>query len=97
MTDAASRKEVERSQKASFAKLQETMEEMLAQQKKLAERLDRKMSAIQAAQKQMREDISALHTSMAAVEEYICFAMANKLIDNLEQAVEKAPKIKRRA
>lgn len=96
MADVASKKEIARSQRAAFDELQETMAEILTQQKKLGERLDRKMSAIQASQKQMNEEVAKISKSVAAIEEFICFAMANKVIDRLEQVVEQVPKDKKR-
>lgn len=88
--DVASKKEITRSQRAAFSELQETMAGILTQQKKLGERLDRKMRAIQDAQKRLNEDIANINSSMGAVEEFIRFAMLNKLIGSLEQEVEQA-------
>ncbi len=96
MADVASKKEIARSQRAAFDELQKKMTEILSQQKKLGERLDRKMSAIQTSQKQINEEMAKINKSVEAVEEFICFAMANKVIDRLEQVVEQMPKEKKR-
>lgn len=95
-TNAASKKELVLFQRTTFGMLHEMIADILTQQQKLGERLDRKLGAIHTTQKQLNEDIITLKKTVEAMEEFICFAMANKLIDSLEQAVEHAPVEKKR-
>lgn len=96
VVETASKKDIMFSQRQAVCKLQGTMEDILEQQKLLREQIDRKAKNAQATHKQIREDIAALRTEvermeklMMAMEEFIRFAIANKMIDSLEGAVEK--------
>lgn len=89
LKDVASKKDLAKIQKDTLNEVHKELSDILMKQKRISERLNRKLNTIQGTQIRMNEKIAEISNSMTLVEELIYFAMANKLIDNLEIVTEK--------
>ena len=88
LKNVVSKKDLAKIHKETLNELHKELSNVLMRQKKSAEHLNRKLNTIQINQIRMNEKIVEVSNSMAFVEELIYFAMANKIIDNLELVVE---------